>query len=106
MGIKVLMSTAFHPETDGSLERSNKTVIEALRAYVNCQQNDWMQHLVHVELAMNNSVNATHQHSPTEMLYGTSVRLFATVPYRVSRAGQLAGSEHRLLDLDNRRLSS
>jgi RNase H-like domain found in reverse transcriptase/Reverse transcriptase (RNA-dependent DNA polymerase)/Integrase zinc binding domain/Chromo (CHRromatin Organisation MOdifier) domain/Retrotransposon gag protein/Integrase core domain len=79
MGIKVLMSTAFHPETDGSSERSNKTVIEALRAYVNRQQNDWMKHLVHVELAMNNSVNATHQHSPTEMLYGTSVRLFPTI---------------------------
>src|ERR1700687_2450344 len=79
LGIKVMMSTAFHPETDGSSERSNKTVIEALRAYINRQQDDWMKHLTHVELAMNNSVNATHQQSPTEMLYGTSLRLFPAI---------------------------
>ena len=79
MGIELAMSTAYHPETDGSSERSNRTVIEALRAYVNRRQTDWAEHLIHVEMAMNNSVNATTQQTPTEMLYGTSIRLFPAV---------------------------
>ena len=69
------MSTAFHPETDGSSERSNKTVIESVRHYVSVRQHDWSEHLTHVELAMNNSVNATTGMTPTELLYGTSLRL-------------------------------
>ena len=69
------MSTAFHPETDGSSERSKKTAIEALHYYVNIQQNDWSEHLMHPEMAMNNSINATTGKSPMELLYGIHVRL-------------------------------
>jgi len=72
------MSTAFYPETDGSSERSNKTTIEALRHYINTRQNDWSEHLIHVEAVLNNSINATTGKSPTELLYGTHVRL---IPY-------------------------
>jgi hypothetical protein len=70
------MSTTAHPETDGSSERSNKTAIEALRSYVNRRQTDWMDHLIHVETAMNNSLNATTKMTPTQLLFGTSIRLF------------------------------
>src|SRR5436190_6970010 len=58
------MSTSFHPETDGSSQRSNKTMIESLRHYVNLRQSDWADHLIHVEAAMNNSVNATTGKTP------------------------------------------
>ena len=76
LDIRIKMSTAAHPETDGSSERSNKTAIEALRNYVNRRQSDWMDHLIHVETAMNNSVNATTKMTPTQLLFGTSIRLF------------------------------
>jgi hypothetical protein len=76
--IKLKMSTSFHPETDGSSERSNKTAIEALRHYVNRRQTDWMDHLIHVEIQMNNSVNATTNFSPTELVFGSRLRLFPT----------------------------
>jgi hypothetical protein len=38
--VQLRMSTAYHPETDGSSERANKTLIEALRHYVNIRQSD------------------------------------------------------------------
>ena len=72
------MSTAYHPETDGSSERSNKTIIESLWQYVNARQSDWPDHLIHVEIAMNNSVNATTGKTPTELLYECLIRLFPT----------------------------
>jgi len=75
LNVHLHMFTTFHPETDGSSERSNKTAIEALRHYVNTPQNDWPEHLIHVEAAMNNSINATTGKSPTELLYGIHVRL-------------------------------
>jgi hypothetical protein len=73
------MSTSFHPETDGSSERSNKTAIESLRHYVNARQSDWADHLISIETAMNNSVNATTSKTPTELLYGAPIRLFPRV---------------------------
>jgi hypothetical protein len=78
LNIKLKMSTLFHPETYGSLERSNKTAIKALRHYVNRRQTDWMDHLIHVETQMNNSVNATINFSPTELVFGSRLRLFPT----------------------------
>jgi transposase InsO family protein len=49
LGIKLQASTAYHPETDGSSERSNRTAIQALRNYVNRRQTDWADHLIHVD---------------------------------------------------------
>ena len=74
--VQLRMSTSYHPQTDGSTERANKTIIEALRNYVNNRQTDWVKHLIHVEMAFNNSVNATTGKTPTELLYGTPIRLF------------------------------
>src|SRR5579859_3643435 len=39
--IQWCMSTAAHLDTNGSLERSNKTLIKSLRHYVNALQMDW-----------------------------------------------------------------
>ena len=76
LNVKIKLSTAYHPETDGSTESANKTIIVSLRHYVNKRQTDWAVHLTHVESVFNNSVNtATHQ-APNELLYGTTVRLF------------------------------
>ena len=78
------MSTSFHPETDGSSERSNKTIIESLRHYVNNHHSDWADHLINVEIAMNNSVNATTSKTPTELLYGSTIRLFPSLNPRAN----------------------
>jgi hypothetical protein len=65
----------YHPETDGSSERSNKTVIEAIRYYVGVRQHDWSEYLIYIELAMNNSINTTTGMTPTELLYGIALHL-------------------------------
>ena len=40
IAVHLRMSTAFHSETDESSERSNKTVIKAVRHYVSVRQHD------------------------------------------------------------------
>ena len=74
--VSLRLSTSFHSETDSSSQWSNKTMIEALRHYVNLRQIDWAAHLIHVEAAMNNSVNTTTGKSPTELVFRTTLRLF------------------------------
>ena len=64
------MSSAGHAQTDGQTERANRTVIEMLRAYVNPHHDDWDQHLVAIEFAYNNSVNATTGYTPFFLNYG------------------------------------
>ena len=58
------MSTANHPQTDGQTERANRTIIEALRAYVSTFQTDWEDHLVAIEFAYNDSDHAGTGFSP------------------------------------------
>src|SRR5436305_10702606 len=41
MGTKSKMSSAYHPETDGQVERMNQTLEQYLRCFVNGKQNDW-----------------------------------------------------------------
>jgi hypothetical protein len=40
-GVKIKMSTAYHPESDGASERSNKTVIQSIRFHVERRQKGW-----------------------------------------------------------------
>ena len=41
LGTKLVMSTSYHPQTDGQTERANRTLEDMLRAYVNYYQDDW-----------------------------------------------------------------
>ncbi len=68
------MSTAFHPETDGQVERMNRVIGEILRHYVGVKQTDWEELLTSVEFAINNSYQESIQCSPFELVYGQRVR--------------------------------
>jgi len=41
-GVKMKMSSSYHPETDGSSERSNKMVNQMLCYHVHCNQKGWV----------------------------------------------------------------
>ena len=59
IGTKPKLSTAFHPETDGQTEAANMALKQYLRAYVNYQQDDWMDLLPIAEFEANSSLNAS-----------------------------------------------
>ena len=70
MGTKLLMSTSFHPQTDGATERANHSIGQVLRALVCNSQNDWAEHCPMVEFALNSSVSASTGYAPFELNYG------------------------------------
>ena len=62
-GIKLKLSSAFHPQTDGPSERTNKTVIQALRYHVEYAQTGWVEVLPRIQFTILNTVNASTGYS-------------------------------------------
>lgn len=57
-------STAFHPQTDGQVERINAVLEDYLRHFVSAEQNDWTQWLPMAEFSYNNTPSASTGFSP------------------------------------------
>jgi hypothetical protein len=70
LGTKLLMSTAFHPQTDGATERANRSIGQILRAVVQPDQRDWVEKLPMVEFALNSNISNSTGFSPFELNYG------------------------------------
>jgi hypothetical protein len=69
---KLLFSTAYHPQTDGQMERVNQILEDMLRMHVMHQPKKWEDYLPLVEFAYNNGYQESLKMSPFEVLYGRS----------------------------------
>ena len=70
MGTTLAMSSGFHPQTDGQIERANRTIEEIMRAFVGRRHNDWDQRLSMVEFVYNNVVHSSTGFTPFYLCYG------------------------------------
>jgi len=43
LGIETKLSTAYHPQTDRQMERTNQELKQYLRMYINHRQNNWLE---------------------------------------------------------------
>ena len=77
---RLLMSTAFHPQTDGATERANRSVIQILRAAIRADQADWVSKIPMVEFAINSAVSASTGFAPFELNCGFLPRMFQELP--------------------------
>jgi hypothetical protein len=68
--VQHLKSTAYHPQTDGQTERTNRTMEDILRHYVSPMQNAWDKLLPMVEFAINNTRQDSTQETPFFLNYG------------------------------------
>ena len=70
LGIVRRVSTAYHPETDGSTERMNQTLETYLRTFTNYAQDNWSDLLASAELAINNRDATSTGVSPFFLVHG------------------------------------
>ena len=75
LDVKLALSTAYHPQTDGQTEVMNKTLKTMLRAFIDNKQSNWDQLLPSLEFAYNNAVNASTGYSPFFLNSGQHPRL-------------------------------
>ena len=74
LGTNLSFSTAFHPQTDGLLERTIRTLEDMLRACVMDFKGSWEKYLSLVEFSYNNSYHSSIEMAPYEALYGRKCR--------------------------------
>jgi transposase InsO family protein len=72
LGIKSALSTAYHPQTDGTTERANQEIEAYLSIYCASHPEDWTQALHTLEFTHNNRRHADRQQTPFELMFGES----------------------------------
>jgi len=67
LGIKSLTTTTYHPQTNGQVERFNRTLASMLRHYVANDQKDWDDYLPTLAYAYNRCVHRTTNTTPFDL---------------------------------------
>jgi hypothetical protein len=75
MGVKLLMSTAFHPQMDGATEWANRSIGQILHMIVRSDQQGWAQKCPMVEFALNSNVSSMTGFVPFELNSGYMPRI-------------------------------
>ena len=70
LGIKLLFSMAYHPQTDGQTEVTNRTLSALLRVLIKKNIKEWEECLPIAEYAYNHTRHLTTGKSPFEVIYG------------------------------------
>jgi len=70
LGTQLNFSSAHHPQTDGQTERQNRTIEQMLRAMTSQFEEQWIDHLTAVEIAINNSKQSSSLFTPFFLNYG------------------------------------
>ncbi len=70
IGANHKVTSAYNPRTNGQAERSNQTIISALRKYADDSNDNWSDWLSFVLFAYNTRVHTSTQFSPFELMYG------------------------------------
>jgi hypothetical protein len=73
--IEKLNTVAYHPESNGALERSHKTLVTYLRSYVDSKPTSWNQWLPYACFMFNTTPHSITRYSPYELLFGRRFNL-------------------------------
>jgi len=68
--IDKIQTTAYHPESNGALERSHRTLAEYLRHYINADQTDWDEWTPYAMFTYNTTPHTATGYTPFELVYG------------------------------------
>lgn len=79
LGVHKTRTSAYHPMSDGMVERANRSIKDQLAKLLYTKGGEWDDHLRHVEFAYNTSVHASTNHTPFFLTHGREARLPADV---------------------------
>ena len=68
--IKQLLTTAFRPQSNGSLERFHRPLKDYLKAFVNDAQNNWDKLCPMAQFVHNSTPSETTKYTPNQIMYG------------------------------------
>jgi Integrase zinc binding domain len=68
LGTHTVFTTAYRPQTNGQVERWNKTLLDSVRAFCQEHAKDWDLMLAHASLAYNQTVHSSTGMAPAELI--------------------------------------
>lgn len=77
--IKHIKTTSFHPQSNGSLERTHAVISDMLKVIQNDNETEWDQNLNFVCLAYNTVVHDATGYTPFELTFGHKANLPSTI---------------------------
>ncbi|KAL1474248.1 hypothetical protein MTO96_038129 [Rhipicephalus appendiculatus] len=92
--VELYFTTAYRPECNGLVERSNGTLLAVLRKICAIEPLSWPSKLQEAAFAINTSINASTNFTPFELLYGYVPK----VPLQQHRPFQQSALAERILD--------
>jgi transposase InsO family protein len=67
--IKLKLSTAYHPQTDGGSERFQSTLLQILGLFLNHHHSDWSEHIPAMLYAHHNTIHSATGFTPHMLLF-------------------------------------
>ena len=83
--IEKIQTTAYHPQSNGALERSHRTLAEYLKNFITEDQTDWDEWLPYAMFTYNTTPHSSTGYTPYELVFGRQ----ATLPTSLNQAPQL-----------------
>ncbi len=80
---KKIRTSPYHPQTDGQVERFNRTLLGMLSAFVSDSGKNWDLYLPYVLMAYRSSVHASTGCTPNMMVYGRESTLPVDLVYDI-----------------------
>ena len=75
LGIDKTRTTSYRPQSNGAVERYNRTLLTMLTMYCEKQQNLWDQYLQQVMMAYRSSVHKSTSRTPNSVVFGREIVL-------------------------------
>jgi len=76
LNIQSALSTAYHPQTDGTTERYNQEIEFYLAVYTSKNPNTWKRSLPMIEFVHNTKPHSGREHTPYELILGYNPKAF------------------------------
>ena len=105
VGAAQIHSTAYHPQSNGLVERQNRTLIGLLRAFVGRFQESWSSYLPQALAAYNCMQHETTGYTPNMLMTGHEARLPLSMlfPETSQRKRNITPADHVRLMMENSR---
>ena len=88
-------TTPYRPSANGQVERCNRTLMAAVRCFIDKNQRTWDQYLPQLAGALRASVNRSTGYTPNQMMLGREINLPAELMFGgPERAGPLDGDRY------------
>ena len=75
LGIRKTRTTPLHPESDGMVERFNRTLVQEMAKRCRHGQSDWDQHIPTILMAYRSAEHETTGYTPAQLMLGRDLRL-------------------------------